>query len=276
MSLRCCGSSGQTDLARLILGDPDRGDSNWSLFGGIADGQRERSLTLQRVFLIVIVSVVTGAATEVGKQVIASEQFRQALLWMLPWSKAEPARKPPGPPAAPDGLRHESAPAPSLPAPPAESARGETSPTHRSIETPHSEVNPHVSSRFKCNSSEETPWEHEANSNWVISKCVGHRYFAFQCVTKEIALVTQGVSRLRMAKFFRYEHMDAHDAVLVAQQAKEYYYYPLTQRFFAVFRDAFYVLLIQDTSEGLYLGLTNVKYLSNTAFPGCLEARQPM
>jgi hypothetical protein len=146
---------------------------------------------------------------------------------------------------------------------------------HPEIDTGQSEVNPRLLSRVKCKSSEETHWEREANPRSVISKCVGHGYFGFQCIANEIALVTYGVNRLRIARFFRYEHLAGHDAFLAAQQTEQYYYYPLTSRLFAAFQDAFYVWLITDTGEVLHLDLTNVKSLSK-AFSECLEPKPPM
>jgi hypothetical protein len=280
MPLCCRISSRQSDLARLILADPDRKESKLIISSlGVADermaGQGERNLTIQRVFLILVVGVLTGAATEFGKEMIASAQFRGAVLSLLPGSNAEPIPSPSAPPGAPERLHHDST-APGLPAPPSERPRQDTLPTHPSTEEAHIAVNPHVPSRFKCKSSEETPWEHEVNPDSIISKCVGHRYFRFQCTANEIALATYGVNRLRIVKFFRHEHLAGRDALLVGRQTDRYYYYPLTQRLFAAFRDAFYVSLVSDTGEPLYLDLTSLKYLSNVAFPECLDARQSM
>jgi hypothetical protein len=226
---------------------------------------------MQRFFSILIAGLLTGLATEVGKEVVASEQLHRAISSMLGLGQAEPGHRTPAttprPQMPPDG-----SPASNRPRSAPDGPRRETAPVRPPTGTARVEADRHLYARLKCKWSEETPWQYDSDSYSVIWKCIDRRYFAFQCSANELALVTYGVDRLRIAEFFRYEHLAGHEPPLVAWENRPYYYYPLTRRLFALFSDAPFVSLFRDNGDVLYLDLTSLKRLSNIAFSECMGA----
>jgi hypothetical protein len=219
-------------------------------------------MTMRRIILLLVGGVLTGVATEVGKQVVISEQFHQTVRSMLAPSQSRPGDHPPArrrietTASAPN--RPMSTPRGLPPAPP---------PSHTARDDRARPLSPGV----KCPSPEETPWQRDEKGDSIIWKCINHRYFSFQCAN-ELALVTSGVNKFTTARFPQSAHAGSEDMVLAAERATPYYYYSLNRRLFSRFTDSPSVALVQDNADVLYLDLTNVKRLSKLAFPGCIEA----
>jgi hypothetical protein len=213
-------------------------------------------LRLQRAFLIVIAGVLTGVTTEIGRQIVISEQFHQIVLSRLPRDHA-PDMQRPGMPSYETQTSGSAVSTPQTlhPGPPP-------------AETFPAEGNRHVPVELKCRSSVETPWQRDAEGDSIIWKCMGRRYFAFQCTADDLALVTYGVNPLKLVRFLRSEH-DGGDAKLVAEKATPYYYYALSRQMFTLFKYSSTASFVQDDSKILRLDLTSVRHLSDLAFSGC-------
>jgi hypothetical protein len=151
-------------------------------------------MTIRRLFWLLIAYTLIGAATEVGKLLIAAEEIQHILTYMHLGKTSVPA-------------------APSIPtvgaAPPTSQPTEPAKPTVITPELPKPAVTALEHARPTCKITPDTAWTYSMDEAATIWKCMRRQYFAFQCTSNGIIFITERNNRFDGVRYFRSDYIYA-------------------------------------------------------------------